>query len=155
MPCGYYRHLRSAVCFPAPSGCRLRGSVGLGSGSGRASAGEPEHYRYANSWGSEGSPDRWFSHGQTCAQNPYRQMRSGPPGSLAFIEEQKNQRIRTGNWIDGKHPGVWPESLPRILEEMCFIPKKSPKSTGYFEDFTGVEIGQVSGSDPYVDGWRG
>ena len=29
MPCGYYRHPSSAACFPAPSGCRLRGSPGL------------------------------------------------------------------------------------------------------------------------------
>ena len=28
MPCGYYRHPSSAACFPAPSGCRLHGSVG-------------------------------------------------------------------------------------------------------------------------------
>ena len=28
MPCGYYRHPSSAACFPAPSGCRLRGKAG-------------------------------------------------------------------------------------------------------------------------------
>ena len=30
MPCAYYRHPSSAACFPAASGGRLRGSVGIG-----------------------------------------------------------------------------------------------------------------------------
>ena len=35
MPCVYYRHPSSAAWNPAPSGCRLRRSVGLRSGSGQ------------------------------------------------------------------------------------------------------------------------
>ena len=39
MPCVYYRHPSSAAWIPAPSGCRLRRSVGLESGiRGRAGA---------------------------------------------------------------------------------------------------------------------
>ena len=75
LPCVYYRHPSSAAWIPAPSGGRLRRSVGLASGpTGRAGS-----LYWRQSDGQFGPPRSWFFLGEFVANNSPRNERGVPP----------------------------------------------------------------------------